>query len=59
MWKRDGGGEDLETERAVRKRRDYFNTSGILVEAMRMEKRGESETSQKAVEIPALRNNLL
>lgn len=59
MWKRDGGGEDLETERPVRKRRDYVNTSGILVEAMRMEKRGESESSQKAVEIPGLRNNLV
>lgn len=40
-------------------RSDYFNTSGILIEAVRMEKRGASDTTQKAVEIPGLSNSLV
>lgn len=65
MWKRDGGGENLEREIAVRKRRDYYNISsetwyfGTLVEAVRMEKRDKIERSQKAVEIPKLSSKLI
>lgn len=57
MWKRDSSGENLDTERPVRESRDYCTTAGdtwhfcTLVEVLRMGKRDEFETPQKAAQM--------